>query len=189
MSGKLLLGLAVSAAIGLGVSAMPAQADNGPNYHPPKHYKPYYKVTKGWLDKRYCQAVVENAVKQKVVGAAHLKVITKDYYDKHDESDKNKYHDYKHKYPKKEKVTIICRFAPYRPILVGYVKDSVEFPCYQKNIVKGYPNYTEDSFAEIDTKKVKYKGRYYNFIKKVLLKCTFEKPYEPRHNYPRKDKD
>jgi hypothetical protein len=188
MSGKVLLGLAVSAAIGLGVSAVPAQAGDAPEYHPPKQYEPYH-VTKGWLGKEYCKAVIENAVSKTVAGAANLKVIKKEKYEKDDNNKGEHYYNKydKHKYPKKEKVTIICKFAPHYPVLVGHVAESEDFPCYQ-SVVKGYPKYTDDSFADIETKKIWYKGKRYNIIKKVLLKCTFEKPYERPH-YPGKDKD
>lgn len=181
MSGKVLLGLAASAAIGLGVSALPAQAGNDYKYHPPKHYEPYH-VTKGWLDKKYCKAVVENAVSKTVAGAASLRVIKKENYEKKDNYNYGKDDKYK---PKKEKVTIICKFAPYYPVFVNSVSESEDFPCYQ-SVIKGYDKYTEDSFANIDTKKVRYKGKHYYIIKKILLKCTFDKPYYPPHKPPHK---
>lgn len=180
MSGKVLLGLAASAAIGLGVSAMPAQADNDYNYHPPKNHKPY-EVTEGWIYKKYCTATVEDAKKYTVTGPAYLHFILKEKRDRHDyDNDKNYKYDDKHKPKHKSyKLTIICKFKPNDPVYVHKVKDSEDFACHQY-VARKFDQDTYDSYASIDVEKVRIKWRYFNVIKKVLLKCTFDE----KHKYP-----
>jgi hypothetical protein len=209
MSSKLMFGLALSSLVGLGVAAMPGQTANATEYHPPKHYKPY-EVTEGWIYKKYCSATIENAKTIKVSGPANLRFILKEKRDRdHDYKDDNykddnykddnykddnykddnkKYYkgnyDYKKnkpKHPKSFKLTIICKFKPNYPVFVDKVKDSEDFKCHQF-VANKFDRDTYDSFASVDVEKVRIKWRYFNVIKKVLLKCTFDEKH--KRDYP-----